>query len=339
MGKHIVVIGAGPAGLETSANLGRMGFNVTLVEKEETTGGHLKKWHALFPALLPGTEALAAIRQGLNGNVKIQTGTKVTGLEAVNDYFTVSGHNGWQQKADAVVLTTGFRLFDAHRKEEYGYGIYENVITSADLEEMFASGNEILNRHGKKPERIGMVHCVGSRDEKVDNLHCSKVCCITAVKQAIELKQQLPDAEIFCFYMDLRMFGRHYEELYKEAQEKYNIQFIRGRLSESTEDKDGNIVVKVEDTLLGKPLRVKVGLLVLMVGMEPRNETRHLTDALGIKAVSDRFVQPVDEILNPNHTGIPGLFVAGACSGPKSVSDTLADSRSAALAVAGYLKS
>jgi heterodisulfide reductase subunit A len=275
----------------------------------------------------------------MNENIRLQLNTKVTALEAVNDYFTVSGHNGWQQKADAVVLTTGFRLFDAHRKEEYGYGIYENVITSADLEEMFASGNEILNRHGKKPERIGLVHCVGSRDEKVDNLHCSKVCCITAVKQAIELKQQLPDAEIFCFYMDLRMFGRHYEELYKEAQEKYNIQFIRGRMSESTEDKDGNIVVKVEDTLLGKPLRIKVGLLVLMVGMEPRNETRHLTEALGLKAVSDRFVQPVDEILSPNHTGIPGLFVAGACSGPKSVSDTLSDSRSAALAVAGYLKS
>jgi heterodisulfide reductase subunit A2 len=338
MGKHVVVIGAGPAGLETSACLAKIGFHVTLVEREEVTGGHLKKWYALFPTLLSGHEALETIKKGLTGNIKIQTGTKVTGLEAVNDYFTVSGHNGWQVKADAVVLTTGFQLFDAHRKEEYGFGIYENVITSADLEELFASGKEFVNRQGKKPDRVGFVHCVGSRDEKVNNLHCSKVCCITAVKQAIEVKQLLPEAEVFCFYMDLRMFGRHYEELYKEAQEKYNIQFIRGRLSESTEDKDGTIVVKVEDTLLGKPLRIKVGLLVLMTGMEPASDTKLLTNMLGLQNVSDRFIQPVDEVLRSNCTEIPGVFVAGACSGPKSVSDSLADARSAALAVADFLK-
>lgn len=334
----MVVIGAGPAGIETSSNLAKIGFKVTLVEKDDSVGGHLKNWHALFPTLLSGKDAIETIVKGLNENIKIQTATKVTGLEAVNNYFTISGHNGWQEKADAVVLTTGFQLFDAHRKEEYGYGIYENVITSADLEELFASGKEFVNRQGKKPERIGFVHCVGSRDEKVNNLHCSKVCCITAVKQAIEVKQLLPDAEVFCFYMDLRMFGRHYEELYKEAQEKYNIQFIRGRLSEATEDREGNIGVKVEDTLLGKPLRIKVDMLVLMTGMEPRSETRSLTNMLGLKNVSDGFVQQLDEVLRSNSTEIPGVFVAGTCSGPKSVSETLADARSAALAVADYLK-
>jgi len=338
MGNHVVVIGAGPAGLETSSCLAKIGFNVTLVEKEETTGGHLKKWHALFPALLSGLEALESIKNGLNENIKILTGINVTGIEAVNDYFTVSGHTGWQAKADAVVFTTGFQLFDARRKEEYGYGIYENVITSAELEELFASGKALVNRQGNKPERVGFVHCVGSRDEKVNNLHCSKVCCITAVKQAIEVKQLLPDSEVFCFYMDLRMFGRHYEELYKQAQEKYNIQFIRGRLSESTEDKDGNIIVKVEDTLLGKPLRIKTGLLVLMSGMEPTPSTKALTSMLGLQNVSDRFIQPADEVLRSNYTEIPGVFVAGTCSGPKSVPDTLADARSAALAVADFLK-
>jgi len=339
MTKHIIVIGAGPAGLETSSNLAQMGYRVTLVEKEELTGGHLKKWHALFPDLIPGSEALERIREGMNENVRVQVNTKVTGLEAVNDYFTVSGHNGWQEKADSIVLATGFQLFDAHRKEEYGYGIYDNVITSADLEELFASGKPLVNRQGKKPGRIGFVHCVGSRDEKVNNLHCSKVCCITAVKQAIEVKQLLPDAEVYCFYMDLRMFGRHYEELYKEAQEKYNIQFIRGRLSESTEDKEGNIIVKVEDTLLGKPLRLTTGLLVLMTGMEPAAETKPLTRMLGLKNVSDGFIQPVNEVLLNNCTELPGVFIAGTCSGPKSVSDTLADARSAALAVASFLKS
>lgn len=338
MQKNVIVIGGGPAGLETSANLAKLGLRVTLVERESITGGHLRNWHALFPDFLSGKDVIENITKGLSESVKIQADTKVTGLESVNEYFTVSGHNGWQEKADAVVLTTGFQLFDSHRKEEYGYGIYENVITSADLEELFASGKEFVNRHGDKPDRVGFVHCVGSRDEKVNNLHCSKVCCITAVKQAIEVKQLLPDAEVFCFYMDLRMFGRHYEELYKEAQEKYNIQFIRGRLSESAEDKDGKIVVKVEDTLLGKPLRIKVDLLVLMAGMEPQSDTKLLTNMLGLKNVPDGFIQPVDETLKANYTEIPGVFIAGACSGPKSVSDTLADARSAALAVADYLR-
>jgi heterodisulfide reductase subunit A len=98
------------------------------------------------------------------------------------------------------------------------------------------------------------------------------------------------------------------------------------------------VVVKVEDTLLGKPLRIKTGLLVLMAGMEPRANTRSLARKLGLKGVTDGFIQPVDEVLHPNCTEIPGLFVAGTCSGPKSVSDTLADARSAALAVADFLK-
>ena len=336
MAKHVVVIGAGPAGLETSAKLSKMGLRVTLVEKEETSGGHLKNWHTLFPGYMPGLKALESIKEGLGENVKIQTNTQVTALEAVNDYFTVSGHNGWQEKADAVVLATGFKLFDARRKEEYGYGIYENVITSSDLETLLAKGNLFSNH--KNPARIGFVHCVGSRDEKVNNLHCSKLCCITAVKQAVEVKQLFPETEVFCFYMDLRMFGRHYEELYKEAQEKYNIQFIRGRLSESTEDKEGNIIVKVEDTLLGKPLRIKTDILVLMTGMEPAAETKSLTAMLGLKDVSDKFIQPLDEVLQPNSTDMPGVFVAGTCSGPKSVSETLADARSAALAVEDFLK-
>ena len=95
MGKHVVVIGAGPAGLETSASLSKLGFHVTLVEKEKVTGGHLKKWHALFPNLLSGKDALESITKGLDSAVKIQTATKVIDLEAVNDYFTISGHNGW----------------------------------------------------------------------------------------------------------------------------------------------------------------------------------------------------------------------------------------------------
>ena len=191
----------------------------------------------------------------------------------------VSTGNGDDIKADAILLATGFDLFKSERKEEYGYGIYDNVITSADLEKMFRSG-EIKLKSGRKPEKIGIVHCVGSRDEKVGNLYCSKLCCVTAVKQAIELKENLTDCKVFCFYMDMRMGGALYEELYREAQEKYGIGFIRGKVSEVGVNINKKLVVKVEDTLVGRPLKMELDMLVLMAGMEMSED--------GIKACRSR---------------------------------------------------
>ena len=106
---------------------------------------------------------------------------------------------------------------------------------------------------GSRPRRIAFLHCVGSRDEKVCQQHCSKVCCITGVKQAMEMKQLFPEADVFNFYMDIRMFGPGYEEMYREAQQKYNIHFLRGRISEASPTIDGRVQIKAEDTLTGRP--------------------------------------------------------------------------------------
>ncbi len=121
---------------------------------------------------------------------------------------------------------------------------------------------------GEIPGRIGIVHCVGSRDEKSGNLYCSKLCCVTAVKQAIEIREYLPDSNVFCFYMDMRMGGAFYEELYMESQQKYHVNFIRGKVSEVGESITNKLIVKVEDTLAGRPLKMELDLLVLMAGME-----------------------------------------------------------------------
>ncbi len=337
--KHIVVIGGGVAGLETASNLVAMGHQVTLVEKEESAGGHLKRWHALFPDVRPSSEVLAAMIEKSEKGVRKQFGTEITSIQHRHKRFALIASNGWQIEADAVVIATGFDLFDASKKEEYGYGIYDNVITSADLEDMFNSEKGIETIQGKAPARVGFVHCVGSRDEKAGNIYCSKVCCITAVKQAIEVKQKIPSCEVFCFYMDLRMFGRHYEELYKEAQEKYAIQFIRGRLSEASEDRNHGLVLKVEDTLLNKPLKLTVDLLVLMSGMVASKQTIAFRNELGLTRDEDNFLKPADSILSANLSGSDGVFFAGTCSGPKNVADTLADARSAAIAADRYLKS
>ena len=236
-----------------------------------------------------------------------------------------------------MLITTGFRLFDARRKEEYGYGIYENVITSVELENMFYN-HSIRTRKGKIPQRIGVIHCVGSRDEKVCNYHCSKLCCITGVKQAIELRELLPEAEIFCFYMDMRMFGPGYEEMYREAQEKYNIKFVRGRLSEAAENMEKQIIIKVEDTLVGKPLRMTLDMMVLLIGMESSEGNRYMAQALGLELAPNGFIKSQDPHYRNNLTNKEGIFIAGCSGAPMNLTDTLADARSAATHISEYVK-
>jgi heterodisulfide reductase subunit A len=238
---------------------------------------------------------------------------------------------------EAVVVATGFTLFDAHRKQEYGYGLYNNVIASVDLERMMNSGKVML-ADGSEPRRIAILHCVGSRDEKVGQRHCSKVCCITGVKQAIELKQLFPDAEIFNFYMDIRMFGPGYEELYREAQERYNIHFVRGRISEATETINKRIQIKAEDTLTGRPLRMTVDMLVLLVGMSANYENSELASSAGLSLAPNGYFRARNPFLGAVHSEREGIFFAGAATAPKSLADTLAEASLTASAVDEYLR-
>ena len=187
---------------------------------------------------------------------------------------------------------------------------------------------------------VGFVHCVGSRDEKARNPQCSKVCCITAVKQAIELKKRFPDAAVYCFYMDLRMFGKKFEDFYISAQRDYGIRFIRGRVSEVSENIDGQVVVKAEDTLAGRPIKVTLDLLVLMAGMVSGSDTASLASMLRIPVDSDGFFKSRNNISGIAQSPSPrdGIFYAGACTGPKTIPETLAEADSAALEIDSFLK-
>jgi len=333
----ILIIGGGIAGMQAAASLGSMGHQVTLVEKDPALGGHVSRWDRLFPSRRPSGEIVEELKKNLDGGIRIMLESQVTHAEKSNGSWNVNMNNGESISVDAVLVTTGFDLFEARRKEEYGYGIYDNVITSADLETMYSSGGKLTTKTGKEINRVGFVHCVGSRDEKVGNLYCSRVCCVTAVKQAIEVKEMLPESEVFCFYMDLRMFGLDFEALYKEAQEKWGIQFIRGRLSESFENADGTVMVKVEDTLANKPFRMNVDLLVLMSGMVAAEGTDRILKIFGLQTDENRFLLPSDRQLHANDTGLQGVFLAGTCTSPKSIDETLADAKAAALSIIQYL--
>lgn len=334
--KNIVVIGGGPAGLEASAKLQNMGHNVILVEKATALGGHLAKWDRLFPMGIPAEKLLKEMLHKING-VKYFLGTQVQSINLLKKSYNVILDNGITVLADAVLFTTGFDLFKAQKKEEYGYGIYERVITNADLENWFRTKDD--HRVVEKPKRIGFVHCVGSRDEKAGNRYCSKVCCVTAVKQACEIKQEFPDAEVFCFYMDLRMFGRGYEDMYLSAQKNHGVRFIRGRVSEVAENIDKELIVKAEDTLSGKPIKVTLDLLVLMSGMQNCADGIKVAGQIGVeKSKSDGFFETKDPVYAIEKSTRPGVFFAGTCTGPKTLPDTLHEARSAALAIDEYLK-
>lgn len=332
--KKVVVIGGGVAGLQAAATLRSQGVESIIVEKANTTGGHLSQWDRLFPTQQSAAELLADLRSAATG-IRCEMGHNITSIETTSVGVCATSDSGVRFDADAAIVATGFDLFDARLKEEYGYGTYENVITSADLERMFASEDGVRMANGQRPRKIAILHCVGSRDEKVGQNHCSRLCCITGVKQAIELKEALPEASVTNFYMDLRTFGQGYEEMYRRSQIEHGVTYIRGRISEAGETFEGGIQLKVEDTLVGRPLRLTVDMLVLLVGMSAPACCKSL--ALGQQP--NGFIAPANpfegEIRSPKSERI---FLAGTATGPKSIGESIAQAKAAALAAAQMLK-
>ena len=329
----IAVIGAGIAGLEAARQLAALGYEPILIEKAPVTGGHVAEWNRLFPDMTPAADILQPLK-AQTARIRTRVNTELASIYRCKDGYSLVLSDGTTLICQAVLFATGFHLFDAARKEEYGYGVYDRVITNRELEQWFNSRTDSRIGH---PKAVGFVHCVGSRDLKAGNSQCSKVCCITAIKQAIEIKEEFPDAEVYCFYMDLRLFGKKYEDFYIKAQRDCGIRFIRGRVSEVGEAIDGRVVVKAEDTLSGKPVRVTLDLLVLMAGIVCNPDAQRYARDLGVAVDDDGFLKSRNNISAVTESSRPGIFFAGSCTGAKTVPETLAEARSAALAIQQYL--
>ncbi len=248
-----------------------------------------------------------------------------------------------------IIVAIGFKIFDARRKEEYRYGVHDNVINALEFERLInasgPTGGKLLRpSDGRVPRSIGFVQCVGSRDKTVGNPYCSRVCCMYAIKNARLYKEKHPDADIYIFYMDIRAFGKGYEEFYQSAQEDYGVKFIRGRPGKIEEDpKTKNLIVKVEDTLLGKNLDMELDLVVLSVGLEPPADADELQKLLRLSRTADGFFMEAHPKLRPVDTLTGGLFLAGTVQGPKDIPDTVvqgsaAASRAAILMAAGEVE-
>ncbi|MCL2131643.1 MAG: FAD-dependent oxidoreductase [Lentimicrobiaceae bacterium] len=334
----IIIIGGGPAGVEAAASLADNNHQVLLFEKEVSLAQKVNGHYTLFPTFTDAEEVAEKLVSKVVNNplVSVHVGAEVVSVKQHQGQWEAEDRNGEKYQAAAVLLCTGYEIFDARRKEELGFGIYDGIITSEHFEHLLKEG-KIVNSMGETPRRIVFLQCVGSRDEKTGNHYCSKVCCITAVKQSIDIKRLLPDAEVFCFYMDLRMTEQSYEELYRQAQEDYGVKFVRGRISEAAATFDGRIQIKAEDTLVGLPLKMSTDLLVLMVGMEASSGTRNLGNCCGLEQEYG-FIHSKKRHLEDNLTAQDGLFLAGSCKRPMNLPDCIADARSAAIEIINYLK-
>jgi heterodisulfide reductase subunit A len=183
---------------------------------------------------------------------------------------------------------------------------------------------------GEPPRNVAFIQCVGSRDRQIGNEYCSKVCCGVASKEAIEIRRLLPDTKVYIFYIDMRMYGYWENAIYWPAQEEYNVNYIRGIVTEIVA-KDGRLLMKGEDTTMGRPLEVLMDVIVLSVGMEPSRGTREIAGILGLEPNKYGFIHTPGEPMDPVSTSVDGIFVAGAAAGPKDLEDTIGMAGSAAV--------
>jgi heterodisulfide reductase subunit A len=234
-----------------------------------------------------------------------------------------------------IVLATGFDILDPTPLKQYGYGRFPEVYTGLEFERLNnavgPTGGQILMKNGKKPESVGIIHCVGSRDVSFHE-YCSRVCCMYALKYGHLIKEKAGhDTRIYNFYIDMRCFGKGYEEFYRRLQEE-GITFIRGRPGEITEsgDEQGKLIIAGEDTLLGKPLKIPVDMVILCTAMEPRENASEVARIFGINQGGDGFFLEEHPKLGPMSTATDGIFLAGACQGPKDIPDAVSHASGAA---------
>ncbi|MCD8294202.1 MAG: FAD-dependent oxidoreductase, partial [Clostridia bacterium] len=179
MKENIVIVGGGIAGMEAARQLVRLGYDPIIVERNERLGGHVAQWHCLFPDMTPASEVVSEIAVEISGAAHVFLRTEILSINRLKDSYNLMLSNGISIITRIILFATGFRVFEAERKEEYGYGVYNQVMTNRDLERWFNTGAD-YRIDGAAISAVGFVHCVGSRDEKAGNTQCSKVCCITA---------------------------------------------------------------------------------------------------------------------------------------------------------------
>ena len=226
----------------------------------------------------------------------------------------------------SIILATGFKLFDPLLIPRYGFGLYKNVITSMQMERLLAPTRPfhtvLRPGDGKMPDRLAYVLCTGSRDASIGNPVCSQICCMYSVKQAQLLMGALPMADVTIYYIDIRAFGKGFDEFYNQAV-GMGVNFVKGKIGKITEKENGNLILRYEDVATGKLAEAEHDMVILSVGVMPNSDAQEYFPEQELGLDRYHFIQTVDPLVNPARTSIEGVFLAGSVSGPMDIPDSI----------------
>ncbi len=342
MTKPVLILGGGPAGLAAAHSLATVGKESVIVEKEDKLGGApiLSGYAKLVPTGEWAKDAIGGMVKRVedDGLVKVLTGTTVTNFDGAPGAFEAQLSNGEKLQAEAAILCSGFTHFDSVNKPEWGFGTFPDVVTTTQVEQMISSGQGVrCPSDGRKPQRVAILLCVGSRDRQIGREWCSKICCTVSSNIAMEIREELPDCHVYIYYMDIRTFGLYETKYYWRSQEEFKVKYIKARIAEVTSDGE-KLIVKGEDTLVKRPITIPFDMVVHAIGMDPNIDNPKISEIFGVDLEEHGHIGAANRYGAMGETSRPGVYVAGAATGPETIDDSIAQGHAAAMSVLSGLK-
>ena len=335
MTKPILIVGGGPAGLAAANALANIGQQSVLVEKMDRLGGApiLSGYAKLVPSGLWAKDAIGGMvsRVESDGQVSRKLNTIVKKFSGAPGAFRAELSDGSVVDAGAAILATGFTHFDSVNKPEWGFGLFPDVVTTTQVEQMISSGKGVrCPSDNRKPKRVAILLCVGSRDRQIGREWCSKICCTVSANMAMEIREELPDCHVYIYYMDIRTYGLLEGDYYWKSQEEFKVKYIKARIAEVTSD-GKQLIVKGEDTLVKRPITIPFDMVVHAIGMDPNVDNMTISAVFGVELHSYGYIKRQDAYGVMGATSRPGVFVAGSAIGPETIDDSIAQANAAAL--------
>ena len=339
----VMVIGGGIAGIQAALSLSGAGYGVRLVERTASLGGMLPSLHRIYPlcACCKLDPRIAACDQ--DPNIEVLVDTQLVALSGKMGEFKATLESGGEKReveAGAVILATGIETFDPAGQVTYPYGLNPNVVTSVEYEQLqkpLGPNGGILKRpsDGKKPEKIAWLQCVGSRDiNHCDAPYCSSVCCMYALKEAVNTKEFDEEIETTIFYMDMRTHGKNFEDYLNNAVER-DVRLIRSRVHTVDNDPGTDTLVINYADEKGEGQSENFDMVVLSVGLKPSSQTEALAKIMGLNLTQDQFIG--SEPFKPVSTNVPGIFVCGGATGPNDIGQSVVQAAASAAEVAAVI--
>jgi heterodisulfide reductase subunit A len=341
-----LVIGGGVAGLTAALKIADANQKVYLVECEDHLGGTLLQVKNTFPALQDVQEFISEKRSKVLNHTNIEVFTN-TNLEEIYGYVGNFGtklqfnNKTVELEFGNIIIATGLQPFNPIRIPEYDYGELPNVITALEFEQVLLSG-KIEKKDGSKPNDVAIIHCVGSLSK--DYLpYCSRTCCSTALKYANIIRSSLPEANIYELYTDMRCYGKGCEELYSYTSTR-DIMFLMFDMEDglpkilpADSEMTGEMQIKMLEKLSGEELIVPADMVILMTGMQSRDNAREVAHMAGISMCGNEFFIEKHPKLDPVATTTDGVYIVGACQGPKSIDESVSQAKAAVARILGSI--